>query len=52
MYNYEKFKRDFRVIFSGSHAWPVCNACVEIKNADNLYPVTSKIALVFETMNC
>ena len=49
MYNYEKFKRDFRLIFSGSHAW---HACVEIKNADNLYPITSKIALVFETMSC
>ena len=49
MYNYEKFKRDFRLILIGSHAW---HACVEIKNADNFYPVTNKIALVFETMSC
>ena len=34
MYNYEKFQRDCRLIFSGSYRW---HACVEFKHFDILY---------------
>ena len=41
MYTYEKFSRDCRLIFSGSHPW---HSFVQLKHFDEL-----KIALVFET---
>ena len=46
MYNYEKFKRDCRLIFSELHAW---HSWVESRKNFAIFIVNSKIAFVFET---